>query len=327
MIGVPDGVAPVAEMAAALRGPLRTLLYGQDELVDGLLQAVLAGGHVLLQGPPGVGKTLAARGLAALLGGVFARVQCVPDLLPADITGSSVYLRETGTFEVHRGPIFADVVLADELNRTTPRTQSALLEAMAEGQVSIDGQSLALPRPHLVVATQNPLDAEGTYPLPLSERDRFLFQLNVGYPPVEREKALLLATGDVGLEALPGLRPVVDTGTAAGREAWRSICSAVRHGVSVGEAVADYICRLVGATRSHPDLEVGVSPRGALLLLQAARAAAAMEGRPFVTPEDVRAVWLPVCRHRVRPVPEVEVEGFDPDALLLRIALEIEVPT
>jgi len=323
---VPDDLAAAAALAAAVREPLTELLYGQEALVEGLLHALLAGGHVLLEGPPGVGKTLAARGLAALIGGGFARIQCVPDLLPADITGSSVYLRESGRFEVRRGPVFADVVLADELNRTTPRTQSALLEAMAEGQVTIDGETLPLPRPHLVVATQNPLDAEGTYPLPLSERDRFLFQLRVGYPPPDREKAMLLAAGPVGLEALPGLRPPAALNSEEGRRAWLAARHAVRHGVSAAAEVAEYVCRLLAATRAHPDLEAGVSPRGGLLLLQAARAAAALTGRAFVTPDDIRAVWLPVCRHRIRPIPEVLVEGFDPDALLQRLAEEVEVP-
>ncbi len=317
------GLAAVAELAAAVRRLLSEVLYGQDELIDGLLAAVLAGGHVLLEGPPGVGKTLAARALAAALGGTFARVQCVPDLLPADITGSSVYRRETGAFEVRPGPVFAHVLLADELNRTTPRTQSALLEAMAEGQVTIDGRSLPLPQPHLVVATQNPLDAEGTYPLPLNERDRFLLQLRVGYPPPERERALLMAAGPVGLDALADLAPV---GAARGPEAWVGARRAVRGGVSVGEAAAEYICRLAGATRAHPDLEAGVSPRGALLLAQAARTVAALQLRPFITPDDIRTVWLPVARHRIRPIPEVEIEGFDPDAVLNRIAEEVEVP-
>lgn len=317
---MPDEVARVAEIVAAIRAPLASVLYGQEALIDGLITAVFAGGHVLLQGPPGVGKTLAARGLAALLGGGFARIQCVPDLLPADITGATVFLRETGRFEVRRGPLFAGVVLADELNRTTPRTQSALLEAMAEGQVTIDGQSLALPHPHLVIATQNPLDAEGTYPLPLNELDRFLFLLRVGYPPPEQERSLLLASGPVGLEALSGLQPAVS------RDVQLAALQAVREGVSVSEAIADYVMRLVAATRTHPDLDVGISPRGALMLLRAAQAQAATDGRPFVTPDDVRDVWLPVCRHRIRATPEVEVEAFDPDALLRGIAEETEVP-
>lgn len=316
-------LSEVAALAAALRAQLEGVLYGQEALVQGLVSAVLAGGHVLLQGPPGVGKTLAARSLAALLGGGFARVQCVPDLLPADITGSAVYVHATASFEVRRGPLFADVVLVDELNRASPRTQSALLEAMAEGQVTIDGQSLALPRPHLVVATQNPWDTEGTYPLPLSERDRFLFELPVGYPPAEREKALLLASaGPVGLQALPALRPVC----AEGRPAWLRVQATVATAVRAGPELVDYAYRLVAVTRGHPELEVGISPRGALLLLQAARAGAALAGRPYVTPEDVQAVWLPVCRHRLRPVPELLLDGFDPDALLGRIAQEVEVP-
>lgn len=315
-----------SELAAALHRGLAALVLGQEELARGLVAAVLAGGHVLLQGPPGVGKTLAARALAQLLGGAFARVQCVPDLLPADITGSAVYRRETGGFEVRRGPIFADVVVADELNRTSPRTQSALLEAMAEGQVTIDGQSLPLPRPHLVAATQNPLDAEGTYPLPLSELDRFLFLLPVGYPPPAAELALLQASEPVGLEALPAVRPVAALESEEGRGAWRAAVGAVRRGVTVSAAMADYVHRLVSATRAHPDVELGISTRGALQLLQAARAAAVLEGRPYVTPEDVHAVLRPVCRHRLRPIPEVLLEGFDPDALLDRISAEVEVP-
>lgn len=315
------GLSAIAELAESIRTPLRGVLYGQEELIEGLLVALLSGGHVLLEGPPGVGKTLAGRSLAAVIGGSFSRIQCVPDLLPADITGSSVYRRDTATFEVRRGPVFANVVLADELNRATPRTQSGLLEAMAEGQVTIDGESLPLPRPHLVIATQNPLDLEGTYPLPLGQRDRFLFELQVGYPPPEREKALLLAGTGAGLDALAGLRPL-----AAGTEAWEGAAALIYRTVALGEQVADYICRLGVATRHHPDLEAGVSPRGLAALGRAARAAAVLDGRDFTTPDDVRQMWLPVCRHRIRPIPEVEIEGFRPDPLLAQIADEVAVP-
>ena len=320
--GMPaDGLGWAVEACAQLRVALTEVLYGQASLVEGLTLAVLAGGHVLLEGPPGVGKTLAARALARLLGGSFARVQCVPDLLPADITGSSVWLKDQAAFSIRRGPIFAHVVLADELNRATPRTQSALLEAMAEGQVTIDGERLVLPQPHLVIATQNPADTEGTYPLPLSERDRFLVALRVGYPDPERERALLAAPGAVGLERLAGLDPVGE-----GPTGWVRARQAVRTGVQVRAEVADYVHRLILATRSHPDLEFGVSPRGGLLLLAVARARAALAGRDFVTPDDVQAAWLPVARHRIRSQPEVELEGFDADELLTRIAAETEVP-
>lgn len=316
-----DDLERAVEVCGRLRAALADVLYGQAALVDGLTLTVLAGGHVLLEGPPGVGKTLAARALARLLGGSFARIQCVPDLLPADITGSSVWLKDQAAFSIRRGPVFANVVLADELNRATPRTQSALLEAMAEGQVTIDGERLPLPPPHLVIATQNPADTEGTYPLPLSERDRFLLALHVGYPDPERERALLAATEPVGLEQLADLAAVGD-----GPQGWVRARQAVRRGVQVRPEVADYVHRLVLATRSHPDLEFGVSPRGGLLLLAVARAQAALAGRDFVTPDDVQAAWLPVARHRIRPQPEVELEGFDADGLLARIAAETEVP-
>ncbi len=316
-----EGIGRAVEACARLRAALAEILYGQDELVDGLTVSVLAGGHVLMEGPPGVGKTLAARALARLLGGGFARIQCVPDLLPADITGSSVWLREQAEFRIRRGPVFAHVVLADELNRATPRTQSALLEAMAEGQVTIDGERLALPQPHVVIATQNPADSEGTYPLPLSERDRFLVALRIGYPDPERERALLAATGPVGLDRLDDLEPV-----GGGPAGWVEARRAVRTGVQVRSEVADYVHRLLVATRGHPDLEFGISPRGGLLLLAVARARAALSGRDFVTPDDVQAAWLPVARHRIRPQPEVELEGFDADELLSRLAGETEVP-
>jgi MoxR-like ATPase len=277
---------------------------------------------VLLEGVPGVAKTLLVRTLAAALQLEFKRVQFTPDLMPGDVTGSLVYDARTAEFEFHPGPVFTNLLLADEINRTPPKTQAALLEAMQERQVSVDGVSRALPDPFIVVATQNPIEYEGTYPLPEAQLDRFLFKLTTGYPDANGEKAVL-RMHDEGknphdLEAL-GLRPVAGIAdlTAARESATR---------VTVSAELIDYIVALAAETRISPSLALGVSPRASAMLLSATKAWAYLSGREFVTPDDVKTLLKPAWRHRVLLRPEVELEGANADGILDGVADRVPVP-
>jgi MoxR-like ATPase len=282
------------EEAAALGGQLRAsiarALKGKDELVELSLCALASGGHLLLEDVPGVGKTTLAQALARSLDLSFSRVQFTSDLLPGDITGVTVYDQRTQAFSFKPGPLFAHLVLADEINRTTPRTQSCLLEAMAEGQVSIDGTARPLPQPFLVLATQNPHEHAGTYPLPESQLDRFVMRLSVGYPSAEVERALLLGGGTH--DELLRLAPVAD-----GHQVRRLQAAVAR--VRVASEVADYVLALVAATRSSALVELGASPRGALALLRVAQGRALLRGRSFVEPDDVRDLAVPCLAHRL----------------------------
>jgi MoxR-like ATPase len=284
-------VAEVAELGGRLRASVRASVRLPEPVLDVVVAVLLAGGHLLVEDHPGVGKTQLARTLAHSLGGRFARVQATVDLLPADLVGASIWRPDTATFEFRPGPVFANVVLVDELNRATPKTQSGLLEAMQEGQVSVDGQSWPLPRPFVVLATQNPTaDQDGTYRLPAAQLDRFLARVSLGYPSADQELALLRG----------GPRP---TATAA-------VCSlgellAARQttaGVHAAEVLLRYVVGVVQATRTHPLAGVGASPRAGLGLLAAARAHAALQGRGFVVPDDVQALAQPVLAHRIQPV-------------------------
>ncbi|NCT91495.1 MoxR family ATPase [Cellulomonas sp. APG4] len=287
------------------------------------LAAVLAGGHVLFEDVPGLGKTLAARSLATTLGLQFSRIQCTPDLLPADITGSSVYDPEQQGFRFRPGPVFAGLLLADEINRTAPKTQSALLEAMAERQVTVDGRTYPMARPFHVMATSNPVEYEGTYPLPEAQLDRFMVRLAVGYPEREAEADVLLRRLDRRQEAAP-VRQVVDAATLlemqAGVEA-----------VHVDPDLVGYCVDLAAATRGHEAVEVGASPRGSQALLLVSRALAVAEGRRFVTPEDIKAVAVPALAHRLTLTPAAWAAGVAPEDVvrdvLARTAGPATVPT
>ncbi len=271
---------------------VNAVLLGKTAQVKLALACLLAGGHLLIEDLPGVGKTTLAHALAATLDLSFQRVQFTSDLLPSDIIGVSVYQREAGRFEFHPGPLFAQLVLADEINRATPKTQSALLEAMAEQQVTVDGRSHALPAPFFVVATQNPLDLAGTYPLPDSQLDRFMLRLSLDYPSREAERELLTSADRRDLIAT--LKPCMD---AAQIEALR----AATHGVLASPALIDYLQALLAASRVHPEIRVGLSPRAGLALLQAARAVALLSGRGHVLPEDLQTVFVPAAAHRLTP--------------------------
>jgi MoxR-like ATPase len=279
-----------AKLAKALSANVARALRGKDEVIELSLAALAASGHLLLEDVPGVGKTTLAQALARSLDLSFARIQFTNDLLPGDITGVSVFEQRTGQFAFKPGPLFAHLVLADEINRTTPRTQSCLLEAMAEGQVSVDGAARALPSPFLVLATQNPHEHAGTYPLPESQLDRFLLRLSVGYPSAEIERELLLGGGTQ--EELHDLQPVASAVDV------RRLQAAVEE-VRVAPEIADYVLALVAATRSSALLSLGVSPRGALSLLRVAQARALLRGRGYVEPDDVKDLCVPCLAHRV----------------------------
>jgi MoxR-like ATPase len=301
-----------------LEANINRVVLGKAKVVRMCVVALLAGEHVLLEDVPGVGKTLIGKALARSVTGSFHRIQFTPDLMPADITGSSVFDPREQRFVVVRGPIFANIVLADEINRTTPRTQSALLEAMAERQVSIDGQTMPLPEPFMVIATQNPLEFEGTYPLPESQLDRFLFRISVGYPDRESERALL-EDHRYG-QPVQQLEPVLDCQQVL------ELQRAVRD-VHVEPAIEEYILDIVAATRGCSDLHVGVSVRGTLALYRASQALAFVEGRDYVVPDDVKSLTVPVLAHRV--IPRGYLQGGQRaavEALISRIVDQVPVP-
>lgn len=273
-----------------IRSNVESAVLGKQDTVRLAVVALLAGGHVLLEDAPGLGKTSLARALAKSLGCRFTRLQFTPDLLPSDILGANVYRPNTGDFEFRAGPVFTNVLLADEINRTTPRTQSALLEAMSEGQVSIEGETLPLPEPFLVIATQNPFEFEGTYPLPENQLDRFMMCLEVGYPDRETEREVFLRHRNG--------EPTDQLQSVTNAEEMIELQSSVAN-IRVDESISDYMLDIVERTRKHPDLALGVSTRGALTLYKAAQAMAVLEERDFVIPDDVKQLCGPVLAHRV----------------------------
>jgi MoxR-like ATPase len=305
-----------------VREEIAKAVVGQDGAVSGLVAALLVRGHVLLEGVPGTAKTLLVKTLAASLSLEFKRVQFTPDLMPSDLTGQVIFEQRDGSFRFRQGPVFTNLLLADEINRTPPKTQAALLESMEERQVSVEGQARQLPDPFLVVATQNPVEYEGTYPLPEAQLDRFLFKLLVGYPTAEQEQAVL-ARHDAGMDphdlATLGVQPVADGDDL---EEGRKEVGAV----PVEPRVQAYIVAVARATRESPSLALGVSPRGATMLLHAAKAWAWLAGKRFVTPDEVKAIAKPTLRHRVQLRPEVELEGVTADGVLDGILAAVPVP-
>ena len=307
---------------AAVRAEVAKAVVGQDAVVSGLVIALLADGHVLLEGVPGVAKTLLVRSLAAALSLDTKRVQFTPDLMPGDVTGSLIYDARTAEFEFRKGPVFTNLLLADEINRTPPKTQAALLEAMEERQVSVDGVPRPLPDPFMVIATQNPVEYEGTYPLPEAQLDRFLVKLNVPLPGRDDEFGMLRRHAEgfdprdlagAGLRAVAGPAELTAGRAAAAR-------------VSVAPEVLSYIVDLCRATRSSPSVSLGASPRGATALLRTSRAWAWLSGRDFVTPDDVKALARPTLRHRLALRPEAELEGATTDAVLEGVLATVPVP-
>jgi MoxR-like ATPase len=313
------------ELAQRMTEELRKRLVGQEQMVEGLLIGLLTGGHVLLEGVPGLAKTLAVRSLADIIDASFQRIQFTPDLLPADVVGTMIYNQGTGEFTAKRGPIFAHLVLADEINRAPPKVQSALLEAMQEHQVTIGGETYPLPDPFLVLATQNPIEQEGTYPLPEAQVDRFMLKLRVGYPNRAEEKEIM--------RRMAGREPtdVAVVATPAEILAARQEIS----GLYMDEKIGDYIVDLVLATRNPaayrvadlaPLIEFGASPRASIFLATGARAHAFLRGRGYVLPEDVKAVGLDVLRHRIITSYEAEAEDVTSDDIVRRIFEAVEVP-
>ena len=307
------------DIAERFTRDVHRVIVGQDETLRLAFIALVLGGHVLIEGVPGTAKTLLARTIAHLIGGVFKRIQFTPDLMPSDITGTSVYELSTSSFRIREGPIFANVVLADEVNRAPAKSQAALLEAMEEKQVTLEGEARPLPRPFLVLATQNPVEYEGTYPLPEAELDRFLFKAVVRYPEGSEERAILRAH-DRGqpVDHIASLEPF----TAGTIDA----CAGEVEAVTVEDSVLDYVVRIVEESRRSQDLILGASPRAGVHLLRAAKSAAAMEGRDFVTPDDVKALALPTLRHRIVLRAEAEIAGLDADAVVRRVIARLDVP-
>jgi MoxR-like ATPase len=315
-------VTQFAQVFQAIGSQIARAVVGQRELINQTLIAMFARGHVLVEGVPGLGKTLLVRALAQVVGASFKRIQFTPDLMPSDVTGGNVYSQARGTFDFVPGPVFTQLLLADEINRAPAKTQAALLEAMQDCSVSVDGVTRALPRPFFVMATQNPVESQGTYPLPEAQLDRFLFKLNVRHPSRKAENRLLknyLEGFDPSRLEQMGLERVI---TASEVESLQSVVNEVR----VEEELIDYISDLVGRTRSHPAVELGASPRASVGLLVTARVKAASAERDFVTPDDVKEMAPAVLRHRLMLHPDAELEGVTPDQCVASVLRETPVP-
>jgi len=317
----PD-LARASALAQSIRAEIGKVLVGQADVVEHTLVALFAAGHALIEGVPGLGKTLLVRALARAIGGASARIQFTPDLMPADVVGHVLYEARTGEMRLRRGPVFTNVLLADEINRAPAKTQAALLEVMQERQVTLEGESLAVPAPFMTLATQNPIELEGTYPLPEAQIDRFLLKVQIDYPSAEEETELVrrLADGRIG-DALDvsEVSPVTDAAGVLELQA-----AAAR--VFVDVRVAEYAVRLARATRTWPGVAMGAGPRGGLALVRAARARALLLGRNFVTPDDVKSIAPAALRHRLHLSPEIELEGQRIDALLAAVLAQVEAP-
>ncbi|CAL9403119.1 hypothetical protein SUDANB121_01513 [Nocardiopsis dassonvillei] len=315
--GVQADVGEVVAVADRIRGAIETVIEGKPEVLRIALTVLLAEGHLLVEDVPGVGKTMLAKALGRAVDCSVQRIQFTPDLLPGDITGVSVYHQERREFEFNPGPVFANIVLGDEINRASPKTQAALLECMEERQVSVDGRTRPLERPFMVVATQNPADMEGTYALPEAQRDRFMARVSVGYPSPQAELDMIDSHGSHS--PLEALAAVTDAGTV------RRLADLVR-GVHVAPGMRRYIVDLVGSTRTSPELDLGASPRATLHLVRASRAHAALEGRHYVVPDDVQNLAVPVLAHRLLPGPQAQMERLTAEQIVAKLVARLPVP-
>jgi MoxR-like ATPase len=310
----------IQEAAEQLKLEIARVIVGQDEMIEMILVAILANGHVLLEGVPGIAKTLTAKVMAKLISTGFSRIQFTPDLMPSDITGTSVFNSGSGSFEFNRGPVFSNIILIDEINRAPAKTQSALFEVMEERQVTVDGKTYQMQAPFLVFATQNPLEHEGTYRLPEAQLDRFIFRIEVKYPSVEEEyKIIQNAHERKDAAETEQIQPLFDASQIV------SFQKKIRY-VHVEEPLMKYIAEIVGKTRNHPSLYLGASPRASINTLAASKAMAAINGRSYVIPEDIRAVLYPILNHRIYLTPEKELEGENEKQVISDVIASVEIP-